>query len=89
MYYVILLMIAHNAQAKSPMYLKQAGKKPEIAREPGQILFKILPRDPKIIPRNPKIFPQDPKFLTRESKILSKLIHTTSVMGKMTALINS
>ena len=67
----------------------QAGKKPKIAREPEQIFFKIFPRDPEIIPRNPKIFPQDPKFLKRESKILSKLIHTTSVMGKMTALINS
>ena len=48
----------------------QAGKKPEIAREPEQIFFKIFPRDPEIIPRNPKIFPRDPKFLTREPKIL-------------------
>ena len=50
----------------------EAGKKPEIAREPEQIFFKIFPRDLEIIPRNPKIFPRDPKFLPRDPKFLPR-----------------
>ena len=42
--------------------MNQAGKKPEIAREPEQIFFKIFPRDLEIIPRNPKIYPRDPNL---------------------------
>ena len=49
--------------------VNQAGKKPEIAREPEQIFFKIFPRDLEIIPRNPKIFPRDPKFLPRDANL--------------------
>ena len=36
------MVLVFNSSCKYRLSLKQAGKKPEIAREPGQIIFKIV-----------------------------------------------